>query len=90
MVNSNSFKQVEEYNTYYRPSLDDIDFIPSQGVKPLYKYQYSYLKGTIPPVETIYLLQHEEISTTDYYLLINLFIIWILLYLYLKFKYFIY
>jgi len=47
MVSSKDFNQ--DYNTYYRPSLDDINFIPSQGVLPLYYYEHKQLRGTIEP-----------------------------------------
>jgi hypothetical protein len=49
MVNVNSQKDYLTYNSYYRPSLDDTNFIPSQGVKPLYYYEYGRLRGTVEP-----------------------------------------
>jgi len=76
MVNS---KAQNPDNTYYRPELDDINFIPSQGVIPRYYYDSNgRLQGTIPPQQ--YLRSHvpdDNISNveTSNYILIYVFFI---------------
>ena len=49
MVNSKSQQDYLNYNSYYRPSTDDDDLKPSQGVLPLYYYEYGMLRGTVQP-----------------------------------------
>jgi hypothetical protein len=53
MVNANNQKDYLNYNSYYRPykpdDFDDGEFIPSQGVLPLYYYEYGRLRGTVEP-----------------------------------------
>ncbi len=46
MVNSNSFKDNEEYNTRYKQSLDD-DLPPYQGMVPNYKFINGRLVGRV-------------------------------------------
>ena len=65
MVNSNNQKDYLNYNSHYRPSLDDENFIPSQGVLPLYYYEYGRLRGLSKTQESkqikeLNLIEHDE------------------------------
>ena len=67
MVNSKSQQDYKNYNSFYRPSADDDDltFAPSQGVLPLYYYEYGQLRGTIPPNPNLQNLQLYENKDDD-------------------------
>ena len=71
MVNSKDFAQ--DYNSYYRPSLDDDDetFFPKQGTLPIYYFKNGYYRPEtqnqqlLEELETEY--QQDQI-TSNYYL----------------------
>ncbi len=63
MVNSKDFNQ--DYNVYYRPSLNDTyDFIgPYQGMLPIYKFVNGRLVN--PPASLNYLNNNDYIDTYE-------------------------
>jgi len=58
MVNSKDFAQ--DYNSYYRPSLDDDDktFFPKQGMLPIYFFKNGVLQQQLE--QTQYLRQETD------------------------------
>lgn len=63
MVNSKDFAQ--DYNSYYRPSLDDDDatFFPKQGTLPIYYFKNGYYR---PETQTQQLLEELENEYPDF------------------------
>ena len=62
MVNSKDYAQ--DYNSYYRPSLDDDDetFFPKQGMLPIYYFKNGHLVS-----QTTQYLREEEVEDIETY-----------------------